>query len=137
MNFSLILEVTLVALLAVTLGYCVILERRLAGVKKGQAALDRTVRDLNLAVEKAGMALAALKTTTAGVSEELNDKVRRARALADELSLLTASGERIADRFDRAVSTRPQSAAPQASQSSVDEMSESLMDRLDSLRTVR
>jgi hypothetical protein len=130
MNFSVLLELTLVVLLMVTLAYCVVLERKLAGVKKGQQALGRTVHDLNVAIEKAGVALSALKAATSGVGEDLNDRIHRGRALADELSLLTASGERIAERFDRAVATRPAPAdAPPSA--------ESIMGRLDALRTVR
>lgn len=131
MNFALVLELILVVLLAVTLGYCVVLERRLAGVKKGQQALGQTVRELNAAIEKAGMALASLRTTSNSVSEDLNDKIRRARGLADELSVLTASGERIAERFDRAVSTRPHQTAEREAPP------DDFADRLDSLRTVR
>ena len=131
MNFSFVLELTLVVLLTVTLGYCIVLERRLAGVKKGQQALGKTVRELNSAVDKAGAALSALKATSNNVSEDLTGKIRRARALADELSVLTASGERIAERFDRAVSARSMAS------SSAEASSDSIMDRLDSLRTVR
>lgn len=128
MNFTFGLELLLVLLLIVTLGYCVVLERKLAAVKKGQQAFGQTVRDLNAAIEKAALALATLKATSNGVSEDLSDKIRRGRALADELSVLTASGERIAERFDRAVTARqPASELP----------SDSIMGRLDALRTVR
>ena len=44
----------------------------------------------------------ALKATAAGAAETLDERLARARATIDELSLLTASGERIAERFDRA-----------------------------------
>ncbi len=44
----------------------------------------------------------ALKATASGAAETLDERLARARSIIDELSLLTASGDRIAERFDRA-----------------------------------
>lgn len=135
MNLSIVLELVLTLLLAVTVVYCIILERRLAGVKKGQQALGATVRDLNAAILRAGDALASLKAVSGSAAAELEERVRRARALSDELELLTASGERIADRFDRAISAKKPAGVPEAGAAQTPP--ESIMQRLDSLRTVR
>ena len=48
------LELGLEVLLAFTLCYCVILERRLATVRKGQEGLSRTIGELNMAISGAG-----------------------------------------------------------------------------------
>jgi len=55
------LELSLEVLLAFTLVYCVILERRLATVRKGQEGLSRTIGELNMAIAGAGASLRALK----------------------------------------------------------------------------
>ena len=52
MSLTFLVEVTLEALLAVTLCYCIVLERRLAAVKKGQDGLSRTIGELNMADRK-------------------------------------------------------------------------------------
>lgn len=137
MNISVILEIALTLLLLVTLGYCVVLERRLAAVNKGQQALGNTVRELNYAIERAGTALSSLRSASGSVVAELNDRVKSARSLADELSLLTASGERIAERFDRAISAKQAGAATPPSPSPSGLPSDSIMQRLEALRTVR
>lgn len=124
---SLIVELALTGLLAVTLIYCIVLERRLAAVRKGQDGLKTVVADLNTAITNAGASMRALKATAAGAADTLDDRLARARSLIDELSLLTASGERIAERFDRASSARPVSNLP----------SGSIMSRLDTLKAVR
>jgi hypothetical protein len=129
MSLSFMLELMLCFLLALTLVYCIILERRLAAVRKGQQSLRTVIRELNAGIENAGSALNALNIASAGAARDLDDRVKRARGLADELSLLAASGERIAERFDRAASTR---AAPAAQLPSG-----SVMQRLDALRAVR
>jgi hypothetical protein len=124
---SIIVELALCALLAVTLIYCIVLERRLAAVRKGQDGLQSVVGELNGAITNAGASMRALKATAAGAADTLDERLARARNLIDELSLLTASGERIAERFDRAASPRPVSHLP----------SGSIMSRLDALKAVR
>jgi hypothetical protein len=127
MTIAMALELTLSSLLAATLIYCIVLERRLAAVRKGQDGLKRMIGELNAAISGAGSSLRALKAAASGAADTLDDRLKRARALADELSLLSSSGERIAQRFDRSAASRPGQQLP----------SGSVMHRLDALRTVR
>ena len=99
MTLSLIVEIVLSGLLAVTLVYCAILERRLAMLRKGQDGLKQTFAELNAAIIAAGASVRALKESAASAAETLDDRLARARGMADELSVLTASGERIAERI--------------------------------------
>ena len=96
------LELALEVLLAFTLGYCMILERRLAAVRKGQEGLKRHIGELNMAIAGAGASLRALKTAAGEAAHTLDERLKRARLHIDELSVLTASGERIAQRMESA-----------------------------------
>ena len=130
MTFGLIVELALTGLLAVTLIYCIVLERRLAAVRRGQEGLKSTIGELNTAITNAGASMRALKATASGAADTLDERLARARSVIDELSLLTASGERIAERFDRASDNRSARAESNLPSGSV-------MKRLDALRTVR
>jgi hypothetical protein len=99
------LELALEVLLAFTLGYCVILERRLAAVRKGQEGLKRHIGELNMAIAGAGASLRALKTAAGEAAHTLDERLKRARLHIDELSVLTTSGERIAQRMESAAAT--------------------------------
>lgn len=131
MTLPMILELTLTVLLAATLVYCIVLERRLSAVRKGQEGLKTMIGELNAAIAGAGASLRALKAAAGGAAETLDDRLRRARALADELSLLTSSGERIAERFDRVATKPAERMAPAHLPSG------SVMHRLDALKAVR
>jgi hypothetical protein len=96
------LELGLEVLLALTLCYCVILERRLAAVRRGQEGLSRTIGELNMAISGAGASLRALKAAAGEAAQTLDERLKRARLHIDELSVLTASGERIAQRMESA-----------------------------------
>jgi hypothetical protein len=115
MTLTFILELALEVLLGLTLVYCVVLERRLAAVRKGQEGLSRTIGELNMAISGAGASLRALKAAAGEAAQTLDERLKRARLHIDELSVLTASGERIAQRMEGAASTpRSDNGAPAA-----------------------
>jgi hypothetical protein len=99
------LELSLEILLAFTLAYCVILERRLAAVRKGQEGLKTTIGELNMAISGAGASLRALKAAAGDAASTLDERLKRARLHIDELSVLTVSGERIASRMESAAAS--------------------------------
>jgi hypothetical protein len=104
-NLTLALELGLDVLLAFTLCYCVVLERRLAAVRKGQEGLKTTIGELNMAISGAGASLRTLKSAAGEAAVNLDDRLKRARLHIDELSVLTTSGERIAQRMEGAAAS--------------------------------
>lgn len=111
MSLPLVVEIALSLLLLATLGYCALLERKLTALRKGQDGLKDIISDLNAAITTAGVSMRMLKSTAAGAAESLDQGVGRARNLIDELSVLTASGERIAQRIEQGAQQRPHKAA--------------------------
>ncbi|MBV9550722.1 MAG: hypothetical protein JO256_13720 [Alphaproteobacteria bacterium] len=105
MTLTFIAELILEILLAATLCYCIVLERRLAAVRKGQEGLVRIVGELNMAIAGAGASLRALKAAAGESAATLDERLKRARLHIDELSVLTASGERIAQRMEGAAAS--------------------------------
>ncbi|MBS0277509.1 MAG: hypothetical protein JSR81_07800 [Proteobacteria bacterium] len=99
LNVSLLVEIGLSVLLFATIVYCAVLERKLSALRKGQDGLKDTIAKLNEAIVAAGSSMRMLKSTAAGAAEALDERISRGRSIADELSILTASGERIAERM--------------------------------------
>ena len=136
MNYTFYVEIALEVLLAATLCYCIVLERRLAAVRKGQEGLSRTIGELNMAIAGAGASLRALKSAAGEAAQTLDQRLSRARLHIDELSVLTASAERIADRIDGAASQRGRIDRGNAGAALSDVVlpSSSIMNRLDAMR---
>lgn len=111
MALSLIVEIALSFLLVATLGYCALLERKLTALRKGQDGLKDIIADLNAAINSAGTSMRMLKSAAGGAAEALDERVGRARSLIDELSLLTASGDRIAQRIEHGAQQSPRAPA--------------------------
>ena len=105
MTLTFYVEIALEVLLAATLCYCIVLERRLAAVRKGQEGLSRTIGELNMAIAGAGASLRALKSAAGEAAQTLDERLKRARLHIDELSVLTVSGERIASRMEGAATS--------------------------------
>src|ERR1700748_654165 len=127
MSLTFFSEIALEILLAATLCYCIVLERRLAAVRKGQEGLTRHIGELNMAIAGAGASLRALKSAAGEAAQTLDERLKRARLHIDELSVLTTSGERIAARMEGATGRRePNSELP----------SSSIMGRLDAVRAM-
>jgi hypothetical protein len=101
-NLNFFMELGLEVLLACTLVYCVVLERRLAAVRRGQEGLKTHIGELNMAISGAGASLRALKAAAGEAAGTLDERLKRARLHIDELSVLTVSGERIAGRMENA-----------------------------------
>lgn len=114
MTITFAVEILLTVLLAATLVYCAILERRLASLRKGQDGFRRTIAELNTSITAAGASMRLLKATAAEASETLDERLSRARGLIDELSLLTGSAERIAERIERGAVAKSAPARPGA-----------------------
>jgi hypothetical protein len=131
MTITFFVEVTLEILLAATLCYCIVLERRLAAVRRGQEGLSRTIGELNMAIAGAGASLRALKAAAGEAAQTLDERLKRARLHIDELSVLTVSGERIADRMENATQSRGRS---ERAASDTQLPSSSIMARLDAMR---
>ena len=133
MTLTFYVEIALEVLLAATLCYCIVLERRLAAVRKGQEGLSRTIGELNMAISGAGASLRALKAAAGEAAGTLDERLKRARLHIDELSVLAGSAERIAVRIERGVSSTPRS-VPLAD---IPLPSSSIMNRLGAARTAQ
>lgn len=116
-----IVEVTLAMLLGATLICCLRLDRRLRHLRDDQASLSGTVRALNAAVTAAQTSLTGLRAAAQDADESLGRKLSSARGLADELSLLTSAGERIAARIESARASNAAHAGPPRTHAAFDE----------------
>jgi Domain of unknown function (DUF6468) len=86
-------------LLIATIGYSVVLNRRLGAVRSDREKFEVLVRNLNAASQRAEAAVANLRVTADELSRRLEKKVEEARALSDDLTYMIERGGNIADRL--------------------------------------
>jgi Domain of unknown function (DUF6468) len=94
-----ILDGILCVLLMATLTYSFRLDQKLNDMREGQGDLQTLVHALNEAVDKANSSIVNLRLAAREADEMLVKKVESARALTDELGLMTETGDRLAGRL--------------------------------------
>lgn len=97
--WNMLVDLVAIALLGATVFYCVLLDRRLRAMREGQDGLKDTIHTLNEACDRAAMSVRNLAGATEQVDDELERRLERARALADELGMILESGNNLADRL--------------------------------------
>ncbi len=96
---DLILDALVAVLLCATIFYCALLDRRLKALRSGQDGFKEIIDQLNTATARAEMSIGQLKQASTNVGSGLVDQLGKARAATDELSVMVASGNNLAERL--------------------------------------
>jgi hypothetical protein len=97
------LDIVVSALLAATCCYCFVLNRRLAAVRKGQASLESAIAAFDAATRRAEESLAQIEKEGATTGRALSAVIARGDCLQQDLSVMVASGDRVAARIEAAL----------------------------------
>jgi hypothetical protein len=101
---ALALDAVLIVLLAVTIGFCIRLERRLGTLRRSEGELREILATFMRASEAAERQLSCLRDSGAATLKALDESVKRANAIRDELDVMIGSGDRLANRLDGVIS---------------------------------
>ncbi len=99
--FNFVLNIFILLLLGPTIFYAARLSLRLRALQDSKADLDLTIRNLATHIEKAERSIQSLRMTAQESGADLQDAVNNARSIADELQLMTESGDRLAARIEK------------------------------------
>jgi hypothetical protein len=105
---GLIVEMLVAALLMLTIGYCMLLNKRLKRLKADEQSLKATIAELITATEIAERAIGGLKVTVRDCDQTLGSQLAMAGELADRLKTQTLAGAEVLHRLSRiALAARP------------------------------
>jgi hypothetical protein len=92
LNPGIFVEGAVTVLLAVTIGYCVVLNHRLKRLHQDRDTMTKTVADLVQATALANAAVRELKTAALEADNQLSERLHDAEKFAIELSTHITSG---------------------------------------------
>ena len=118
MNHSLgiAIESMVAALLMLTIGYCMLLNKRLKRLKADESSLKATIAELITATEVAERAIAGLRHTVRDVNENLGAQLAAATQLSQHMKKQLAEGDGVIRRISKiALAARPASEATSSS----------------------
>jgi Domain of unknown function (DUF6468) len=102
-GFGVIVEMLVAILLALTIAYCISLNRRLKLLRADEQSLRATISELVTATEIAERAIAGLKLTVDECEAGLGTRLRSADRFIAELDRSIAAGSDLFDRLARIV----------------------------------
>ena len=105
MEFSLILDAFIAALLVATIGYAAVLNRKLGVLRDAKSEMEALIVSFSESTERAGSGVESLKQEAGRSGEALQKKVESARGLVDDLGFLIERGTRLAERLDGGIGT--------------------------------
>ena len=104
LTFGLIVETLVAILLATTIGYCVVLNRRLKRLHSDRDQLRKMVTDLITATNLANSAIKELKTTAIEAEQVLQTRLDEAERFGVELAQHVSAGQQVMDKIARITS---------------------------------
>lgn len=102
-GFGIIIEMLVAILLMLTIGYCMILNRRLKLLKSDEHSLRGTISELVTATEIAERAIAGLKLTVEDCEIGLGARLRSADRFTADLDRSIAGGKNLLERLTQIV----------------------------------
>ena len=112
---GLAIESLVAVLLLLTIGYCILLNKRLQRLKADEHSLKATIGELITATEIAERAIGGLKHTVRDVNENLGSQLAAATQMAAHLKHQLAEGDAVMRRLSKiAAAARPSSEQQEA-----------------------
>jgi uncharacterized protein DUF6468 len=106
------IEALVAVLLLVTIGYCMLLNKRLTRLKADEHSLKAVIAELITATEIAERAIGGLKLAVRDVNENLGAQLDEASQMSDHLKKQLAESDYVVRRLSKiAIAARPQSGA--------------------------
>ena len=107
-SLGIAIESLVAILLMLTIGYCMLLNKRLKRLKADEHSLKAVIAELITATEIAERAIGGLKLTVRDVNENLGSQLASATELSAQLKKQLAEGDAVFRRLSRiAIAARP------------------------------
>jgi hypothetical protein len=115
MDYKLILDLMVAALLLVTIVYAWILNQRLGQLRRNRDDLAKVVSSFNEATARAEAGIPKMRKAADESGQALQERVEKAQSLRDDLAFMIERADAMADRLEQAVrSSREEVRAQQA-----------------------
>jgi len=107
------IESLVAILLMLTIGYCMLLNKRLKRLKADEHSLKATIAELITATEIAERAIGGLKHAVRDVNENLGNQLTSATQMSQQLKKQLAESDQVIRRLSKiAIAARPQEPEP-------------------------
>src|SRR6267154_2891001 len=100
-SLGIVIESLVAVLLMLTIGYCILLNKRLTRLKADEHSLKAAIGELITATEIAERAIGGLKLAVRDVNENLGSQLAAATQMSDHLRKQLAEGDNVVRRLSK------------------------------------
>ena len=104
LSFGLVIEIIVAILLALTIGYCYILNKRLVGLRADKENMRQMISDLVEATNLANNAIGQLKSVATEADAVLNSRLEEAEKFGLELANHVVAGQAVVEKISQITS---------------------------------
>jgi len=97
---TLLLNILIVALLAVTIGYCWLLNRRIRILQDSKSELAQLLKHFDESTQRASESIVALQSASKKIGENIQFRIDKANYLLDDLSFMIERGNKLANQME-------------------------------------
>src|SRR5271170_6795052 len=97
---TLLLNILIVALLAVTIAYCWLLNRRIKVLQDSKSELAQLLKHFDESTQRASESIIALQTASKKIGENIQFRVDKANYLLDDLAFMIEKGNKLANQME-------------------------------------
>ena len=108
----LIFEILLAVLLSTAIGYGFVLNRRIVELRKDQVKLDKLAKSFAKATSRAEVSILKLKSTSDVTSQTLDETVKNADRIREDLLYLIERGNILADSLESGIRNTETQSSP-------------------------
>ncbi len=103
MDVTLIFDALISVLLVATIGYAVVLNRKLGALRDAKSEMEALIGQFSESADRAGNGVQSLKEEVRRSGAALQNKIEAARGAVDDLGFLIERGSSLAERLDGGV----------------------------------
>ena len=97
---NLLLNVLIVVLLAVTIGYCWLLNRRIKVLQDSRSELALLLKHFDVSTQRASDSIIALQSASKKIGENIQLRIEKANYLLDDMSFMIEKGNKLANQME-------------------------------------
>lgn len=97
---NLIMNVVIAGLLAATIGYCWLLNRRIKILQDSRGELAKLLKHFDESTQRASESIIALQTASKKIGENIQFRIDKANYLMDDLSFMIDRGNKLANQME-------------------------------------
>jgi hypothetical protein len=97
---NLLLNLLIIVLLAVTISYCWVLNRRIKLLQDSKSELAQLLKYFDESTERASESIVALQTASKKIGENIQMRIDKANFLLDDLAFMIEKGSKVANQME-------------------------------------